>query len=250
MHYPGQGSIIPVLMAGAWLTAVRWCVISCPRCRSEAQFSQPHRLICSGENGRSAEQMKWDYEDEGTRWLNMCVNGAVDFGFFLPYFSSDDIWLRLFPWTSALLPHASWRTRWQQHLQIHLMLCPPISRKFRMCVVAFPTPPWKGPQLFTVAHQVWRQTQLCLFFSFTPAHASFSRVFIQLRSQLQIERRGKEKEGAPPPMGGSETLPRYNVECRRQALAVGKNTIKISVAAIVPHIMCPRTLSISVFVRY
>lgn len=30
------------------------------------------------------EQMKWDYEDEGIGWLNICVNGTLDFGFFPP----------------------------------------------------------------------------------------------------------------------------------------------------------------------
>lgn len=43
--------------------------------------------------GRSVEQMKWDYEDEGTRWLNMCVNGTLDFSF--SYFSSDDMFKTL-----------------------------------------------------------------------------------------------------------------------------------------------------------
>lgn len=52
MHYPChqlQGSIFPVLLVRPQLTAVRWCVISCPRRRLEAQFSQPNRLICLGK---------------------------------------------------------------------------------------------------------------------------------------------------------------------------------------------------------
>lgn len=46
--------------------------------------------------GRSVEQMKWDYEDEGTR-LNMCVNGTLDFVFLLFhfYYFSDDMFKTL-----------------------------------------------------------------------------------------------------------------------------------------------------------
>lgn len=34
-----------------------------------------------GEKDRPGKQMKWDYEDEGTCWLNICVNGTLDFSF-------------------------------------------------------------------------------------------------------------------------------------------------------------------------
>lgn len=72
---------------------------------------------------RSAERMKWDYEDEGTRRLNMCVNGTLDFSFPI---SALMICLRLLPWRSARLLHASLITRWQQQLPVHVVLSPSI----------------------------------------------------------------------------------------------------------------------------
>lgn len=72
----------------------------------------------------------------------------------------------------------------------------------------------------------------------------FSGVFIQLCSQLQIERQGKKRK---EPLLWVEVkcchAITWNVADRHQQW---KNTIKTSVAGIVPHIMCPHMLSISV----
>ena len=103
MHYPRhqlQGSIIPVLLVRAWLTTVRWCVISCPRCRVEAQFSQLNRLICSGE--KDGVWSRWN----GTMKMRESVGSVcVLMGHLISVFpiSALMICLRLFPWRSALL---------------------------------------------------------------------------------------------------------------------------------------------------
>lgn len=91
------------------------------------------RLICLGKR-QTEEQMKWDNEDEGICWLNICVNGTLDFSFPI---SAVMICLRLLPWRSALLPYLSLIT-WKQHApQVHLMalLFPRFLLKFIILIV-------------------------------------------------------------------------------------------------------------------
>lgn len=105
MHYPchqQQGSIFPVLLVGP--SSPRSDGVSFPAYVGDwrPNFHSPTDWYAWGK-GQTVEQMKWDYEDEdeGICWLNICVNGSLDFSFPI---SALMICLRLLPWRWALLP--------------------------------------------------------------------------------------------------------------------------------------------------
>lgn len=121
MHYPchqPQGSIFPVLLVRPG--SLRSDGVSFPASVGDWRPNF-HSSIdwCAWGKGQTVEQMKWDYEDEGICWLNICVNGTLDFSFPI---SALMICLRLLPWRSALLPYPSLIT-WEQHaFQVHFMV--------------------------------------------------------------------------------------------------------------------------------
>lgn len=105
IHYPchqPRGSIFPVLLVGPG--SPRSDGVSFPAYVGDwrPNFHSPTDWYAWGK-GESGEQMKWDYEDEdeGICWLNICVNGTLDFSFPI---SALMICLRLLPSSSALLP--------------------------------------------------------------------------------------------------------------------------------------------------
>lgn len=138
MHYPchqPQGSIFAVLPVGPG--SPRSDGVSFP---AQVGDWRPNFHSSTGwyawGKGQSVEQMKWDYEDEGICWLNICVNGTLDFSFPI---SALMICLRLLPWRSAPLPHPSLIT-WEQHaLQVHLMVPHyPLFTPKCMSLIAYP----------------------------------------------------------------------------------------------------------------
>lgn len=138
MHYPchqPQGSIFAVLPVGPG--SLRSDGVSFP---AQVGDWRPNFHSSTGwyawGKGQSVEQMKWDYEDEGICWLNICVNGTLDFSFPI---SALMICLRLLPWRSAPLPHPSLIT-WEQHaLQVHLMVPHyPLFTLKCMSLIAYP----------------------------------------------------------------------------------------------------------------